>query len=136
MLRDFNNYEVALAKFCNTYGEFYAYVNKKFRKTSKVKKLAEKLSERKTILLEEKHLVGLEGGLSFLDNAYFDGFEIKNGEVNGDLVKAYEWADTWSTKYLGGEEPSEIFLEKAFLLFALIPYKRYCKAWQLANKKK
>lgn len=122
-------YEEALARFCNAYGAFYAYANKKLKKTSKVKELATNLAETKEDLLKHKQMAGLEGGLSFLDRSHFDGFEIKNGEVKGDLVRAYQWADTWSQKYLNGEEKSEIFLEIAFLLFSLIPYERYCKAW-------
>ena len=127
---EWTEYEQALARFCNAYGAFYAYANKKWKKASKVRELSEKLSRSKDVLLKQKQLVGLTGGLAFLDNAYFDGFEIKNGEVQGDLVKAYQWADTWSKKYLNGEEKSEIFLEIALLLFSLIPYERYVKAWQ------
>ena len=130
---EWTEYEQALARFCNAYGAFYAYANKKWKKASKVRELSEKLSRSKDVLLKQKQLVGLTGGLAFLDNAYFDGFEIKNGEVQGDLVKAYQWADTWSQKYLNGEEKSEIFLEIAFLLFSLIPYERYCRAWQKAQ---
>lgn len=127
---EWNEYEEALARFVNAYGEFYSYANKKRKKASKVKDLADKLNHTKEVLLKRKQMVGLEGGLSFLDNSYFDGFEIKDGEVKGDLVKAYQWADTWSQKYLKGEEKSEIFLEIAFLLFSLIPYERYRQAWQ------
>ena len=130
---EWTEYEEALARFCNAYGAFYAYANKKWKKASKVKELATKLEKTKEILLKRKQLAGLEGGLEFLDNSFFDGFEIKNGEVKGDPVKAYQWADTWSKKYLNGEEQSEIFLEIAFLLFSLIPYERYCRAWQKAQ---
>ena len=130
---EWTEYEEALARFCNAYGAFYAYANKKWKKASKVKELATKLEKTKEILLKRKQLAGLEGGLEFLDNAFFDGFEIKDGEVKGDLVKAYQWADTWSQKYRNGEEKSEIFLAIACLLFSLIPYERYVSAWRKAQ---
>lgn len=81
----------------------------------KLDRLLEKLS---ISLLEVKYLEMLAGMESVdipLDNANFNGFSIKDGELVGDTENAYLIAEPWFKTFITGEGTTEADCFKFFI---------------------
>lgn len=66
-----------------------------------------------------REAVGLSGSLSFLENASFDGFQIKNCGLAGDPEAMFRWAGNYAMPPAELTEESAFKYEVASLILAL-----------------
>lgn len=83
-----------------------------------LKNLLSNLSHAKIQFLEAKNALGFQDELSFLDDSKFKGFEIKDGELIGDLQYARSIVQPWFDEYPNGNSNYYKF-EVANLIIAL-----------------
>lgn len=60
----------------------------------------------KEALLEVKHDLGMEGGISFTDNTDFQGFSYRNGQLMGDCTHLYRIIKPWIENF-NPKEPTK-----------------------------
>ena len=96
-------YRHSLNRFCYYVGRAQRLAEKKERgeyvDDSRVVETLSCLSSWKTYLLEDKESAGLKGGLSFLSDNRFLGFEIKEGRFIGDEDRVFPIIDKWLTGF-------------------------------------
>lgn len=87
-----------------------------------LKSLSRNLS---SLIVEVEHLENLLGyqsvGFPFMADANFNGFAIKNGELEGDVQNAYLVAEPWFCDFVSEEKTSESDCFK-FFVAAFITY--------------
>lgn len=82
-----------------------------------------RLSFSKKKLLEKKQILGLQDGLAFLENNKFKGFELRDGELIGDIRYASQIVRPWFYDYPEKSNNSYKF-EVANIIIALAEKKR------------
>lgn len=85
-----------------------------------LKQLMHEISDLMHEIEKKEEVLGYEGiGLPFINDANFNGFFIKNGELAGDLENAYLVAEPWYTSFIYGDktESSDCF---KFIISAFI----------------
>lgn len=81
-------------------------------------------SRMNTLLIDVEGLQLLHGyesvGFPFMEDANFNGFSIKDGELVGDITNAYFVAEPWFCDFVKGEKTSESDCFKFFIASFII----------------
>lgn len=113
-------YKVYLWRFCRAHAKLAHYIDAVIHgidiNVPDLKQTLEAFHENRECLLEEKQRLGMEDGLSFLDDNAFKGFQIQNERFVGDDTNVPNIALRWVNEF--PERANSYQYEVAVLLTA------------------